>query len=138
MATAEIEAPCEQLWEILTDLEAYPEWNPFTRRVESTLELGDPVTLHIVLGGKAMTRVEWISRVEPGRKISWGMQMLHRGLLNANRHQVIEPLATNRARYTTRDELSGLLTPLVMALYGKAMQEGFEAVARALKARAEA
>jgi len=45
-AEIEIDAPAEKVFDILTDLEAYPEWNPFTPWVESPLELGSPVHLY--------------------------------------------------------------------------------------------
>ena len=38
-AEIEIDAPAERIFDILTDLPAYAEWNPFTPRVESTLRL---------------------------------------------------------------------------------------------------
>ena len=35
----EIEAPTERVWGVLTDFAAYPEWNPFIRRVSGRAEL---------------------------------------------------------------------------------------------------
>jgi len=32
-----IEAPAEVAWQVLTDLEHYPEWNPYTPRLVSPL-----------------------------------------------------------------------------------------------------
>ena len=64
------------------------------------------------------------------------MHMGHRALLCANRWQVLEPVGAG-TRYTTEDRFSGLLVPLVMALYGGPMQHGFQQMADALKARVE-
>ena len=49
----------------------------------------------------------------------------------------LEPLADGRCRYRTEDAIKGLLTPIVMFFYRKAMQRGFDGVCTGLKARAE-
>ncbi len=49
---------------------------------------------------------------------------------------MLEPVHAG-TRYTTVDRFSGLLVPVVMALYGTPMQRGFQQMADALKARVE-
>ncbi len=52
--TVEIEAPASLVWEVLTELDKYPLWNPFCVAVKSTLEIGAPVemTLADYTGGR--------------------------------------------------------------------------------------
>ena len=136
---AEIEIDCniERVWEILRDLESYPQWNPFTPRVESSLRVGDPVHLHVRLrGAKLSHRVETVSAAEP-YKLCWSMTMGARVLLAAERCQILTAIDDSRTHYVTEDHLSGFLTPLVMGLFGGAMQRGFAECASALKRRAE-
>lgn len=133
-ARAEIAAAPEIVWRALVDFERYAEWNRFTPRVETDLAIGSPITLHVEMPGKSrMVRTEWINLVEPGETLCWGMHMGHPGLLCANRWQVLRPLDNGHTEYLTEDKMSGLLTPLVMALYGRAMQQGFQLVADGLK-----
>jgi len=133
-ARAEIAAPADRVWRVLADFEGYGQWNPFTPKVETDLAIGAPVTLHVDMPGKSsMVRTEWINLVEPEQTICWGMHMGHRGLLCANRWQVLHALDSGHTEYVTEDRMSGLLTPLVMALYGPAMQQGFQLVADGLK-----
>jgi hypothetical protein len=137
-AEVEIEAPVERVWEVLTDLASYPEWNPFTQRVESSLELGAPVHLHTRLRRERLAhRVEFVTAIEPPTRLCWGAHIGARFLLTAQRCQVLTPLAGGRTRYVTEDAIRGLLTPLVMAFWGEPMRRGFGEVALALKARAE-
>lgn len=137
-AEIEIAAPAERIFEILTDLDAYPEWNPFTPRVESTLRPGDPVHLHVRLRGERLAhRVEYVSANERPSKLCWGAAIGARVLLTAERCQTLTPIDAHHTRYATADEIRGWLTPLVMLLFGSAMQRGFEDVAVALKKRAE-
>lgn len=137
-AEIEIAAPSERVWEILTDLERYPDWNPFTQKVESTLELGAEVHLYTRLRSERLVhRVEYVTAHVPGERICWGMTMGARIVLAAERRQILTPLDAARTRYLSDDRISGMLTPIVMAFWGAAMQRGFDAVAAALKKRAE-
>ena len=138
-AEAEIEAPAERIFAILCDLGAYPEWNPFTPRVESSLRPGDPIHLHVRLGGRRLShRVEVVSANEPSRRLCWRMQLGAPWLLSSERCQELTPLGGGRTRYRNEDVFRGCLAPLVTWLFGSALQRGFDGVARALKQRAEA
>ncbi len=138
-AEIEIDAPAERIFDILTDLESYPEWNPFTPRVESTLRPGDPVHLYVRLRSERLShRVEYVSRNERPSHLCWGTTMVAGFLLRAERCQTLTRIDARRTRFVNEDVFSGWLVPLVMRVYGAAMQRGFESVATALKKRAEA
>lgn len=137
-ASAEVDAPIEKVWAILTDFEAYPQWNPFTLSVDTRFEPGRPVIMEVALmPPKTMRQVEFINLIEAPRRIAWGYVMGHASILQANRYQVLEPLADGRCRYRTVDYFSGAMVPLMMATMGSKVRAGFEGVARALKDRAE-
>jgi hypothetical protein len=72
-----------------------------------------------------------------GEELGWGTTMGHRVVLHANRTQKLTDLGGGRTRYDSVDRFQGAIVPLVMALYGKHVQRGFDETARALKARAE-
>ena len=134
----EIAAPVERVWDILVDFERYGEWNPFTTRVDADLAIGSPVDLHVTLGPLKLKQPEWIEAVEGPHLLAWGTKVAHRSLLRARRDQRLEVLGEMRCRYHTTDALRGLLTPLVVLLFGRLIRRGFNDMARALKARAEA
>lgn len=139
-ASAEIDAPPERVWAILVDLGSYGEWNPFTPRIDATLQVGDPVVLHVAMkpGRRLLIQREVCTANDPAaRELGWGTTMLAPFVLHANRVQRLEPLPGGRTRYYTADTFSGLLVPLVMALFRADIQRGFDGVARALKERAE-
>lgn len=134
----EIEAPAERVWDILVDFERYKEWNPFTTRVDATLDIGSPVMLHVKLGRLKRKQPEVIETVEPPHLLAWGVTMGARFLLIARREQRLEVLSETRCRYLTTDATTGLLTPLVALLFGRFIRQGFNEMAAALKTRAEA
>jgi len=139
-AELDIDAPSERVFDVLTDLDAYPEWNPFTPRVESTLRLGDPVHLHVRLGKGARLshRIEYVTAHERPHRLCWGADVGARFLVRADRCQTLTALEGDRTRYVCTDRITGWLTPLVIRFFGEAMQRGFEDGALALKKRAEA
>jgi hypothetical protein len=136
-AEVEIDAPIERVWEILNDVDRYGEWNPFTPRVESTLQIGAPIRLHVrLVGRRLMRRVEFVTRNAP-YTLGWEMKMGARFLLYAERVQVLTAIDEDRTRYRTADCFTGWLRPLVLGLFGKAMERGFVDCALGLKKAAE-
>lgn len=134
----DIEAPVEVAWNILVDVDRYGDWNPFTARVDTTLEVGSPVVLHVDMGLFKLKQSELIQAVEPPRLLAWGLTMGVRALLFTRREQRLKALSETRCRYDTSDAFSGLLAPLIVLLFGRRIRLGFNNVARALKTRAEA
>lgn len=133
----EIDAPAQVVWDILVDLKNYHEWNPFTERVESTLVLGDKVDLYVRLGKQNKIQTEQVREVSPPNTLSWGMTMGLDFLLKALREQKLETVTEDKCVYFSTDAFQGLLTPLVVMLYGEKIRVGFNEMAYALKKRAE-
>jgi hypothetical protein len=138
-AEIEIDATPEKAFDILTALEKYPEWNPFTPSIESTLEIGAAVSMRVRLGSgaKPSRQVEYVTANERPRKLCWGADIPFRFLIRADRCQTLVPIGGGRTRYVCSDVISGWLTPLVIHFFGPKMQRGFEDCALALKKRAE-
>src|SRR5882724_4670189 len=137
IAESQIEAPLEHVWRILEDVTRYPEWNPFTRSVETTFALGSPVVMRVQLGSYLRNQTEFVSAFEPPHRMCWGRAFVAAPLMRVDRCQTLEALSPRRTRYRTVDTLGGILVPVTLALFGKAMQRGFQGVAETLKVRAE-
>ena len=133
-----IGAPVETAWRVLTDFDRYGEWNPFTPSVRAELEIGARVDMRVAMGGYRLKQTEIICAVEPPTLLAWRTIIGARWLLHAVREQRLEALSDETCRYTTSDEFKGVLMPLVIMLSGGFVRRGFNAVALALKRRAEA
>ena len=131
-------APIETVWGVLVDIEKYGEWNPFTYQVESSLKVGDPVELYVRMpnGGDRVSR-EIVRIVEKPHTLAWGMKMGFEFILKALRQQKLEIIDEHSCHFSTWDSFSGLMTPVVIRVFGQDMEDGFNAMAYALKERAE-
>lgn len=138
--TVDIAAPAELVWAILIDLPAYPQWNPYTVKVESSLVLGERVNLFLPNPGRPgelLHVIEYLVDFEPHRLLAWEMYANADNPDAARREQHIERTGTASCRYHTTDQFLGATADQVMTDHGAWVQQGFDAVARALKIRAE-
>ncbi|MEJ7633581.1 SRPBCC domain-containing protein [Aeromicrobium sp.] len=135
----EIEAPASFVWDVLVDYERYPEWNPYTVAATTTLEVGAPIdlTLPAYDGSEELfTTREFIRVVDPPRHLRYDNADQVPGVLGVRDQWIIE-LGPGRCSYGTADTLSGELADVALQLTGDWIKAGFDAVAHALKARAE-
>jgi hypothetical protein len=135
----DIDAPRALVWSVLRDFQAYPEWNPFTIEVKTTLAPGSPVDMQVKLRPpRVMRQLEHVTAVVDGERMCWGADVGPHWFINADRCQVLTDLGAGRTRYFTSDVFRGAGVGLMFLVVGRHVQRGFDDVARALKARAEA
>lgn len=136
----EIEAPASIVWEVLTDLLRYGEWNPFCFEALSTLEMGAPV--HMKLNsytdpGEVLPNCEYVCALEPEKLLAWELPWSDAWPYPARRDQIIETLGANRCAYVSTDAFLGDNGIHVMRFAGGWVKRAFDDTAVALKARAE-
>jgi len=139
--SVEIGAPASIVWEILTDLDRYGEWNPFCVSAKSTFEIGAPIAMSLmnyVTPGSIMRHVEYICAYEPEKLLSWELFSTTQWPYPARRDQMIQSLGPARCRYRSTDAFTGDNGIHVMRFAGPWIARAFNDTARALKQRAEA
>jgi hypothetical protein len=119
------------------DFERYPEWNPFIRRISGEPRSGERLTVRIEPPeSRGMTFRPRVLPMPRGEELGWIGHLLVPGLFDGEHHLEVEALDAGRSRFTQREVFRGLLVPLT----GRSLrntEKGFEAMNRALKARAE-
>ena len=134
----EIEATAERVWQVLTDFAAYPEWNPFIRRVNGRPEVGEQLVARMRPSGtKGMTFRPTVLKAEPNRQLRWLGHLLVPGLFDGEHIFEIEELDEDRVLFVQREVFKGLLVPLLARSLDRDTQRGFEEMNRALRERAE-
>ena len=137
----EIDAPASVVWEVLTDLDSYPHWNPFCVAAKSTLELGAAVEMTLAdYSGATETfpYTEYVCAVVPERLLSWELRPTEVSVQAARRDQVIEPITDNRCRYYSTDAFLGEEALQIMRDSGVVERALHPLTAVALKERSEA
>jgi hypothetical protein len=130
-----ITAPRERVWRVLTDLEAYPEWNPVVRRAAGTLVEGRSLDVELREPGEDPEAAELsVLVVHPMRKIRWQDRMVVPGIRDREYEIIVAPAGEGRYRVVQRERVEGLAAPFVDI--GN-IDEGLDEIALALKRRAE-
>ncbi len=139
-AEIEIDVAPAGVWAVLTDLNSYPLWNPFTIQMRSTLQVGEPIIMRVKMAPNfAVIQTMYVMLIEPNHKACWGTQNNFPQLQSAARCQWLEPLdGGTRTRYVTEDYIQGKTVPIVKQLFENNLLVNFANLAAALKARAEA
>lgn len=138
--TVEIDAPAEHVWSVVTDFDRYAEWNPFTVRVDAVLELGAPVVLHLPdpsKPGETFETHEQISVIAAPHHLQYNTGDSIPGV-HAVRDQWVTDLGDGRSSYRTTDVFTGEHAKPVFDMQAQWVTDGFNAIAHALKERAEA
>jgi carbon monoxide dehydrogenase subunit G len=133
--TIDIDAPPEKVFEVLCDVERWPEWTPTVSRVQR-LDKGP-----LAVGSSARVRqpklrpaVWQVTEFEDNRNFTWTTRAP--GLRMKAGH-LVEPRGSG-SRVALSFEMSGLIAPLVSRMYGGLIEQYVAAESQGLKNRSEA
>jgi len=132
----EIDAPPERVWAVLTDFRAYPDWNPFIRRISGDLREGAKLEVQIQPpGARATTFKPTVRAVETNRELRWLGRLLVPGIFDGEHSFVIES-REGHSHFAMSERFSGFVVGFFQGTLAKT-EVGFEQMNAALKARVE-
>jgi len=134
----EIAAAPEVVWQVLADLAHYPEWNPYSRRVEGTLRVGDVVRVEAHLGGEMRVVENRVTRLEAPRELCWQSEGWYARLARGTRCRHLDALPDGSTRLRHHEVMDGPLAWLIERLYRPRIEAGLRQEDGALAAAAEA
>lgn len=133
----DIGATPEEVWRVLTDLDAYREWNPFIVSSQGTVAVGEKLENRLEPpGGRPMTFRPTVTAVEPNRAFEWLGRLGVPRLFDGRHRFDLEPTPSGTLLRHTEDFNGVLVRPMKKSLDG-ATVSGFNAMNRALKDRVE-
>jgi hypothetical protein len=134
----EIRAPIEAVWNVLTDFDAYAEWNPHIRRVRGKAARGAHLTIQTQPpGGRMIVMRPRVTTWSPPNELRWRATFVSSRLFSGEHGFKLERTGNDRVRFVQDETFSGVLVPFYSRLRLGRTREGFEKVNEALRERAE-
>lgn len=132
-----INSSAERVWELITDFDDFPQWNPFIRRATGEIRTGAKLEVFIQPSRtKGMTFQPKVLTVDPPHELRWLGRLYLPWLFDGEHALIIEPSGENSVKFIQREKFTGLLVPFTPGLL-RDTQRGFEEMNRELKQRAE-
>ena len=133
----DINATPEQVWAVLTDFAAFPEWNPFLTSITGSLGRGHRLEVRFCPPEtRPMTLKPTVTAYEPGRHFAWLGHFLVPRIFDGAHEFRVDANERGGTSLTQRETFRGILVPFFSATL-KHTLEGFEQMNQALKQRAE-
>ena len=133
-----IDSNIEHVWDVLTDFEKYPEWNPFLTQVKGALKPLETLTVTAHPSSSvARTFFPQMVSVEDGVEFSWLGQFHYPKLLDGHHIFRLEKIDENRTRFVHNENFKGFLLFAHLLLRWKHTELGFNEMNEALKRRCE-
>lgn len=133
----EINASAGVVWDIVTDFDNFPRWNPFIREISGMLQKGSMI--RVVMkppNSSAMTFKPAILEYKPEEKLRWLGKLWIPKLFDGEHNFIIKKIDENKVLFIQKENFSGLLVPILSGLL-KNTEKGFEMMNRALKEESE-
>ena len=135
-ATAEINAPIERVWRILSAVGSWPSWLPTISRVQPLDGSSIAIGARFLLRQPKLRPTVWtVTDLAPPRRFAWRAAMPGMELLADHALECIDASTT---KASLRFELSGWLGRLLSVAYGGITRAYLAQEAQALKRVAEA
>jgi hypothetical protein len=133
-----VQAPAEVIWEAISDLAAWPQWNKLYPKASGQIRIGGVLDLTLALPGQPEQQIrptvlEWV----PNEQLHWKLTMLG-GLVKTIRYFEIESLAEASCIVSNGEIVGGLIGPRMGKRMARTIYRAFSDMDDALKARAEA
>ena len=133
--TFPVEAPPDDVWAVLSDVERWPEWTASMRTVErldqGELQVGSSARIK----QPALPRIVWtVTEVVPGRSFTWEA---HSGGVHTTAFHTIEPDGDGSC-VTLGIDQRGPMSWLVTLLYGRRTKRSVAMEAEGLRSQAVA
>lgn len=137
VSSIEINASAEKVWQVLTDVDHYPDWNPFITKVIGVPTHGQDleITIHPP-ESRSLTFFPKVLNVEEGKELRWKGRLFFDGIFDGEHVFEIEPINDQKVRFTQREHFSGFFVRFFGRALGKT-RLGFEEMNQALKREAE-
>lgn len=129
----DIAAKPDKIWSVLTQAQAYTQWNSTITQLDGNIVAGDTIKLKTKLDAKRTFKLK-VSNVENNKTMTWssGAAPMFKGV----RTFTLNEGEAGSVRFTMREVFSGVMLPMIAGSLPD-FTEAFEQFASDLKNKAE-
>lgn len=129
----DVPAPATVVWTVLTDLDAYPQWNTLLS-IRGELAVGERLKVRLSTPGLPVVPIRpEITAVEPERALRWRSRLFG---VDAEHAFLLEPLPEGGTRFVQTEQFSGAMAGPVVGRLERRIRRGFEQMNVGLRRRA--
>jgi hypothetical protein len=133
-----INATPEKVWEILTDFNEYPNWNPFIKSIKGQVVVGKKITVRIEPPeAKGMTFKPKILNFIKNRELSWLGHLLLPGIFDGKHKFELIDNGNGTTTFIQSERFIGILVPFFKKQLNNNTKNGFIKMNEKLKELAE-
>ena len=132
-----INASKEKVWQVLTDFENYPSWNPFIVNIDGQLKTSARLVNTLASGKKKFVFKPKVISVVPNQYFDWLGKLFIGGVFDGHHYFKIEELSPNQVKFIQGENFSGILSSYILKKIGEETRNNFIRMNNALKEKAE-
>lgn len=133
----EINASASIVWDIITDFDNFPKWNPFIKEISGDQQEGSQIEVFIKPpNSNGMKFKPKIIKFQPEQELRWLGKLWIPKLFDGEHGLIIKKINDNKVLFIQKERFSGLLVPILSSML-KDTESGFELMNQALKEEAE-
>ncbi|MCG8668017.1 MAG: SRPBCC domain-containing protein [Pseudomonadales bacterium] len=133
-----IDAPREKVWQVLTDFDAYGNWNPVIKDVKATPQVNRSIRFKINLFGQKLPIAAKIQRCEENWYFGWGTDtsLPSNHIIGAHHFFELNPEGDNKTRLVHNEIFYGIVPKIVWPVLKK-LKGSYEDMNQSLKTECE-
>lgn len=128
-----INAKPSVVWEVFTDFQSYPQWNPFVKSLTGEVKEGNQIKIEL----PGMNFKPVVLTLEENKELTWLGHLWFKGLFDGEHSFQLTDNGDGTTKFEQSEIFSGILLPLFKKNLLTTTKDGFEAMNKELKARVE-
>jgi len=129
-----IHASCQKVWSVLTNINDYPNWNPFITSFVGELKIGNKIKARLQPpGAQGMTFTPTILTLEPNKEFKWLGHLWVPGLFDGEHSFTLQEMENGTTLFIQSEKFNGILVPLFKKMIEGNTIQGFHLMNQKLK-----